>query len=45
MAMASARWGLVTFFQRFGFPLNLHSHVDVLMLDGVYVDRDEARFS
>ena len=37
-----ARWGSVTFVQRFGSSLNLNPHVHVLMLDGVYVDGDEA---
>ena len=36
------RWGSVTFVQRFGSSLNLNPHVHVLMLDGVYVDGDEA---
>ena len=37
-----ARWGSVTFVQRFGSSLNLNPHVHVLMLDGVYVDGEEA---
>ncbi len=37
-----ARWGSVTFVQRFGSSLNLNPHVHVLMLDGVYADGDEA---
>ena len=37
-----ARWGPVTFVQRFGSSLNLNPHVHVLMLDGVYVDGEEA---
>ena len=37
-----ARWGSATFVQRFGSSLNLNPHVHVLMLDGVYVDGDEA---
>ena len=37
-----ARWGSVTFVQRFGPSLNLNPHVHLLMLDGVYVDGDEA---
>ena len=37
-----ARWGSVTLVQRFGSSLNLNPHVHVLMLDGVYVDGDEA---
>ena len=37
-----ALWGSVTFVQRFGSSLNLNPHVHVLMLDGVYVDGDEA---
>ena len=37
-----ARWGSVTFVQRFGSSLNLNPHVHVLMLDGVYVSGDEA---
>ena len=32
----------MTFVQRFGSSLNLHPHVHVLMLDGVYVDGEEA---
>ncbi len=36
-----ARWGSVTLVQRFGSSLNLHPHVHVLMLDGVYVDGEE----
>ncbi len=38
----SARCGSVTFVQRFGSSLNLNPHLHVLMLDGVYVDGDEA---
>ena len=37
-----ARWGSVTFVQRFGSSLNLNPHVHVLMLDGVYVDGEDA---
>ena len=37
-----ARWGSVTFVQRFGSSLNLNPHVHVLMLDGVYVDGGDA---
>ena len=36
------RWGSVTFVQRFGSSLNLNPHVHVLMLDGVYVDGEDA---
>ena len=42
MGHGNARWGSVTFVQRFGSSLNLNPHVHVLMLDGVYVDGDEA---
>ncbi len=37
-----ARWGSVTFVQRFGSSLNLNPHMHVLMLDGVYVDGEDA---
>ena len=37
-----ARWGSVTFVQRFGSSLNLNPHIHVLMLDGVYVDGEDA---
>ena len=37
-----ARWGSVTFVQRFGSSLNLNPHLHVLMLDGVYVDGEDA---
>ena len=37
-----ARWGSVTFVQRFGSSLNLNPHIHVLMLDGVCVDGEEA---
>ncbi len=37
-----ARWGSVTFVQRFGSSLNLNPPVHVLMLDGVYVDGEDA---
>ena len=37
-----ARWGSVTFVPRFGSSLNLNPHVHVLMLDGVYVDGEDA---
>ncbi len=37
-----ARWGSVTFVQRFGSSPNLNPHVHVLMLDGVYVDGEDA---
>ncbi len=40
-----ARWGSVTFVQRFGSSLNLNPHVHVLMLDGVYVDGEDAPVS
>ncbi len=40
--LAQLRWGSVTFVQRFGSSLNLNPHVHVLMLDGVYVDGEEA---
>ncbi len=39
----SGRCGSVTFVQRFGSSLNLNPHLHVLLLDGVYVDGDEAR--
>ena len=39
------RWGSVTFVQRFGSSLNLNPHVHVLMLDGVYVDGEDAPVS
>jgi hypothetical protein len=42
MGHGNARWGSVTFVQRFGSSLNLNPHVHVLMLDGVYVDGEEA---
>ena len=38
----TARWGSVTFVQRFGSSLNLNLHVHVLLLDGVYVDGEDA---
>ncbi|MBC8073236.1 MAG: transposase, partial [Deltaproteobacteria bacterium] len=34
-----ARFGAVTVEQRFGGPLNLHVHLHVLVLDGVYERR------
>ena len=37
-----ARWGSVTFVQRFGSSLNLNPHLHVLMLDRVYVDGEDA---
>ena len=40
--MTARRWGSVTFVQRFGSSLNLNPHVHVLMLDGVYVDGEDA---
>ena len=42
MGHGSARWGSVTFVQRFGSSLNLNLHVHVLMLGGVYVDGKKA---
>ena len=42
MGYDRARCGSVTFVQRFGSSLNLNPHLHVLMLDGVYVDGDEA---
>ena len=40
--MTAPRWGSVTFVQRFGSSLNLNPHLHVLMLDGVYVDGEDA---
>ncbi len=42
MGYDGARWGSVPFVQRFGSSLNINPHVHVLLLDGVYVDGEEA---
>jgi len=38
---ATARTGAVTLIQRFGSALNLNVHVQMLFLDGVYVERPD----
>ncbi len=39
--LAAAQTGAVTFVHRFGSSLNLHTHFHVVVLDGVYVERDD----